>query len=159
MLSACLRLSTSASKFSFLVFLKVLGVALVKISFSIMKDENLAKQISTKYVMSMYLGMSAASFSESDSDRFRFFPLFEDAIEAVYFSLTLYSTTHHGIQLVLGMNQVVGEFFCFGWDGNTRSLYSSWGEVFDPLPISGFQHWSNSYSHNAINPHPLPSST
>ena len=50
--------------------------------------------------------MSAASFSESDSDNFRlFFFLFEDAIYAVYFSLARHSTTHHIVQLVLGMNQ------------------------------------------------------
>ena len=30
--------------------------------------------------------------------------LFEDTIYAVYFSLALHSITHHGVQLVLGMN-------------------------------------------------------
>ena len=52
----------------------------------------------------MNLGKSAASFSESD--RFRlFFILFENASCAVYFSLALRSTTHHGAQLLLRMNQ------------------------------------------------------
>ena len=36
---------------------------------------------------------------------FYFFFFFEDAIYAVYFSLALRSTIHHGIQLILGMNQ------------------------------------------------------
>ena len=53
----------------------------------------------------MKLGKSAASFSESDSERFRLDFLFEDAIYAAHFSLALYSTTHHGVQLMLGMNQ------------------------------------------------------
>ena len=53
----------------------------------------------------MNLGKSAASFSESGSDRFSLDFLFEDAIYAVYFSLSLRSITHYGIHLVLGMNQ------------------------------------------------------
>ena len=53
----------------------------------------------------MNLGKSAASFSESDSERFRLDFLFEDTIYAVYFSLALRSTTHHGVQLVLWINQ------------------------------------------------------
>ncbi len=51
----------------------------------------------------MNLGKSVASFSESD--RFRLDFLFEDTIYVVYFSLTLRSTTHHRVQLVLGINQ------------------------------------------------------
>ena len=53
----------------------------------------------------MNLVKSTASFSESDSDRFRLFFLFEDAIDAIYFSLALCFITHHGVQLVLGMCQ------------------------------------------------------
>ena len=60
------------------------------------KGENLARQTSSKDIISMSLGKSAASFSESVSDKFRlFFFLFENAIDAVYFSLALCSTTHH----------------------------------------------------------------
>ena len=69
------------------------------------KGDNLARHTSSKYSMIMNLGKSAASSSESDSDRFRLDFLFEDAIYAVYFSLTLRSTTHHGVQLVWGKNQ------------------------------------------------------
>ena len=43
---------------------------------------------------------------------------------AVYFSLALPSTTHHRVQLVLGMNQ--GGPIRLGWDRDTRPVYSSW---------------------------------
>ena len=103
--SATLRLSNLTSKLPFLVFLTVFGVALVEITFSMRKGKNLASQTSSKDSITMNLGKSAASFSLFDSDRFRLVSLFEDAIYAVYFSLALRSTTHHGVQLVLGMNQ------------------------------------------------------
>ena len=105
MFSDSLWLSASTNKLPFLVFLTVFGVALVEITFSMRKDENLARQTSTKDSIIMNLGKSSASFSESDSDRFRLVILFEDAIYAVHFSLALHFTTHHGVQLVLGMNQ------------------------------------------------------
>ena len=85
MFSACLRLSTSTSKLPSIVFLTVFGLALVEITFSITKGENLARQTSSKDSLTMNLGKSAASFSESDSERFRFNLLFKDAIYAVYF--------------------------------------------------------------------------
>ena len=107
MFSICLRLFTSTSKLPFLVFLTVFGLALVGITFSIRKGENLARQTPSKDSITMNRGKSAASFSESDSERFRLDFLFEDAIYAEYFSLALRSTTHHGVQLVLGMNQGV----------------------------------------------------
>ena len=69
------------------------------------KGENLARQTSSIDSITMNQGKSAASFSESDSERFRLVFLFEDAIDAVYFSLALYSTTHHGVKLVLGISQ------------------------------------------------------
>ena len=97
MFSAYLRLSTSTSKLPFLVFLTVFGLALVDITFSMRKGENLARQTSTKDSITMNLEKSAASFSESDSERFRLDFLFEDAIYTAYFSLTLRSTTHHGV--------------------------------------------------------------
>ena len=105
MLSACLRLSTSTSKLPFFVFLTVFGVALVEITFSMRKGENLVRPTSSKDSITMNLGKSIASFSESDSDRFHLVFLFEDTIDAVYFLLALHSTTHLGVQLVLGMNQ------------------------------------------------------
>ena len=74
----------------------------------------------------MNLRKSAASFSESDSEKFRLDFLFEDAIYAVYFSLALRSTTHHGVQLVLGMNQG-GNPFALVETGDTQSVYSGWG--------------------------------
>ena len=97
-------LSTATSKLAFFVFFTVFGLALVEITFSVRKGENLAWQTS-KDSITMNLGKSAASFSESDSDRFRLVFLFEDAIYAVSFLLALLSTTHLGVQLVLGMNQ------------------------------------------------------
>ena len=69
------------------------------------KGENLARQTPSKDSITMNLGKSAASFSESDSDRFYFVFLFEDTISDVYFLPALCSTTHHGVQLVLGMYQ------------------------------------------------------
>ena len=71
MFSACLPLSTSTSKLPFLVFLTVLGVALVEITFSMRKGENLARQTSSKDSITMNLEKSAVSFSKSDSDKFR----------------------------------------------------------------------------------------
>ena len=64
----------------------------------------------------MNLDMSATSFSESDSERFRLDFLFEDAIYAVCFSLALLSSTLDGVQLVLGMNQ----------GGNPFALVETW---------------------------------
>ena len=68
--SACLRLSNSTSKLSFLVFLKVFGVDLEEITFSMRKGENLARQTSPKDLITMNLENSAVSFSESDCNRF-----------------------------------------------------------------------------------------
>ena len=76
MFSACIRLFTSTSKLPFLVFLTVFGLALVDITFSMRKGENLAKHTSSKDSITINLGKSAASFSESDSERFRLFFLF-----------------------------------------------------------------------------------
>ena len=108
MFSACLWLSTSTSKLLFLVFLTVFGLALLEITFSLRKGENLVRPTSSKDSITMNLGKSPASFSESD--RFRLVFLFEDVIYAVYFSLALRSTTHHEVQLVLRMNQRVNPF-------------------------------------------------
>ena len=124
MFSVCLRLSTLTSKLPFLVFLTVFGLALVDITFSIRKGKNLAKHTSSKDSITMNLGKSAASFSESDSERFRLVFLFEDAIFAVYFSLALRSSTHHGVQFVLGINQG-GNPFALVETGDTRPVYSS----------------------------------
>ena len=104
MFSACLRLSTSTSKLPFLVFLTFFGLSLVDITFSIRKGENLARHTSSEDSITMNLRKSVTSFSESDSERFRLVFLFEGAIYAVYFSLALRSSTHHGVQLVLGIN-------------------------------------------------------
>ena len=45
----------------------------------------MARHTSSNDYITMNLGKSAASFSESDSERFRLVFLFEDAIYAVYF--------------------------------------------------------------------------
>ena len=103
--SACLWLSTLTSKLPFLVFFTVFGVALVEITFSMRKDENLVRQTSSKDSITRNLGKSSAPLSEFDSDKFRlFFFKFQNALDSVYFSLALRSTTHHGIQLLLGTN-------------------------------------------------------
>ena len=121
MFSACIQLSTSTSKFLFFVFLRFFWLGLIAITFSISKGENLARQTSSKDSMTMDLGKSAASFSKSDSKRFF---LFEDAINDVYFSLALCSTTHHRVQLVLGIYQGEKPIW-LGWDRDTQPVYSS----------------------------------
>ena len=105
MFSVCLWVYPSASKLPFLVFLTVFGLAIVEITFSMRKGENLIRQTSSKDSITMNLGKSTASFSESDSVRFLLDFLFEDVIYAEYFSLALLSTIYHEVQLVLGMNQ------------------------------------------------------
>ena len=123
MFSVCLQLSTSTSKLPFLVFWTVFGLALVDITFSTRKEENLARQTSSKDSITMSL------LPHSPSLILRGFVLnflFEDAIYAEYFSLALRSTTHHGVQLVLGMNQS-GNSFALVETEDTRPVYSSWG--------------------------------
>ena len=82
-------------------------LALIFVTFSKRKEDNLAKQTSSKYSMTMNLGKSAASHSESDSERFRF----------AFFiwrrhDCNLFFITHHEVQLVLRMYQ-----------GETHSLW------------------------------------
>ena len=111
MLFACLRLFTSTSKLSFLVSLTVFGLALVEITFSLGKGEDLPWQTSSNDSITMNLRKSTASFSESDSKRFCLvYFLFEDAIYDVYFLLAMRYTTYHGVQLALGKNQVGNPF-------------------------------------------------
>ena len=52
----------------------------------------------------MNLGKSL-SVSESESDKYLLDFLKEKAMIGIYFSLALCSTTHHGVQLVLGISQ------------------------------------------------------
>ena len=85
------------------------SVALVAITFSIKKGENLTRQTFSKDSMTMNLGKSDASFSEYDSDKFVLVFLLEDTISDIYSLLVQCSTTHHGIQLVLGIYQVEGK--------------------------------------------------
>ena len=70
MFSVALRLSTSASKLPFLVFLTVFGLALVETIFSMKKGENLTRQTSSKDSTTMNLRKSAVSFFGSDSEKF-----------------------------------------------------------------------------------------
>ena len=54
---------------------------------SIKKGENLARQISSKDSMTMNLGISAATFSETDSDEFLFvYFLLENTISCIFFT-------------------------------------------------------------------------
>ena len=65
-------------------FFMFLGAVLVAIIFSIWKGKNLARQTFSKDSMTMNLGKSTASFSESDLDKiFFFFFLLEDTISDV----------------------------------------------------------------------------
>ena len=146
MFSACLWLSTLTSKLPFLVFLTVFGLALVDITFSMRKGENLARQTSSKDSITMNLGKSAVSFSMSDSEKFRLNFLFEDAIYAVYFSLALRSTTESNL--------------CWEWTkGVTHSPWLRWGYVTSILKLRvGFRDVQIPIL-NAIDPQLLLSST
>ena len=71
--------------------------------FSIRWGDNWSNFISPKDSIIMNL-VNSVSFSESESDKYLFDFLKEEAIIGVYFSLVPCSTTHHGVQLMLGMN-------------------------------------------------------
>ena len=73
------------------------GLALVEITFSMRKGKNIAGQTSSKDSMTMNLGKSTVSPSESGAEKFHFDFLFEDTVSAVYSSLALCSTTHHRV--------------------------------------------------------------
>ena len=73
--------------------------------------------------MIMNLGKSAASFSESDSDRFfKSLILFEYAVSDVYFSLVLCSTTESNVCYEFSQGKPIR----LGWDGDTLPVYSNW---------------------------------
>ena len=72
MFSALIRLSNSTSNLPFLVFFTVFGVTLVEIT-CLKKGDNFPWQTSSKDSITMNLGKSVASFSESDSDRSHLF--------------------------------------------------------------------------------------
>ena len=91
---ALLQLSTSKNKLPFLVFLTVLELVLLEITFSIQNGDNLARQVSSKDARTMNLGKSATLVSKSDSERFYFI---------FYLLFVLYWSTHHGIQILLGI--------------------------------------------------------
>ena len=94
--SICFSLSTSASKFLFLIFCR--DIPCCKLPFLYGKGENLARQSSYKYSVIINL-------EKSVSNRFLFVFLLEDTISEVYFLLTLYSTNHHKVHFVLVMYQ------------------------------------------------------
>ena len=124
MFSACLLLSTSTSKLPFLVFLTFFGLALVDITFSIRKGESLARHTSSKDSITMNLGKSAASFSESEKYTAYMASSNKKTKRNLSESLALRSSTHHVVQLVLGINQG-GNPFALVVTGDTRPVYSS----------------------------------
>ena len=67
-----LHLTLHLNKQISILSFKLLGIALDMITIFIKKGENLARQIASKDSMIMNLGKSAASVSESDSDKFLF---------------------------------------------------------------------------------------
>ena len=72
--------------------------------FSLRKGDDWFNFISSKDSIIMKLA-NPVSFSESESDKYHFDFLIEEAIIGVYFSLVPCSSTHRGVQLMLGMNQ------------------------------------------------------
>ena len=123
--SVCLRLSTSTSNLIFLVFFTVFGIALVEITFSMSKGENLAKQTSSKDSITMNLEKFIASFSESGSDRFRLFFFYLKMPYMLFFAGPVH---HHPpwSPTCVG-NEPRGKTICFGWDRDTRLVYLTWG--------------------------------
>ena len=100
--SASLRLSTLISKFPSRVFFTFFGVDLIFITFSLRKGENMAWQTYSK-IQWQWIWESQMPHSQwLFLICFVYFFLFEDAIDAVYFSLTRSPTTHHEVQLVMG---------------------------------------------------------
>ena len=78
------------------------------------------------------------SVSESESDRYLLDFLKEEVMICVYFSLVICSTTHHGVQLVLGISRGRGGPIRPGWNRNTLPVYSYQEWNSEPLPIFGF---------------------
>ena len=140
MLSACLRLSTSTSKFLFMFFWTFFAVALVDITFSIRKGENLSRQASSKDLMTMNLGKFAASPSKFDCNRFCLF---------IYL---FFIWRHHRCSIFFA-----GPVLPHPPQSPTCVGNVSRGEI-EQLLISGSQHWSNSYPFKAIDLQPPPSS-
>ena len=81
------------------------GVTLDATTFFIKKGENLDRQTSSKDSMTMNLGKSAASFFEPNSDKFLFFFYLKTPEVMFFFCWSCAPTTHHKVQLVLGMCQ------------------------------------------------------
>ena len=139
-----------------LCFLTIFWLTLAEFTFSMRKSEHLTWHTTSKDSITMNLGKSAVSFSESHSERFRFiFFIFEDAIYAEYCLLALHCTANSNLF-----------WGCTKWV--THSPWLRWGYVtsilelragFRAVEVSGSQLWSNSYSLNAIDPQPPPSST
>ena len=116
--SACLWLSTLTSKFPFLIFFTFFGVACAEIIFSLRNGENLARQTSSRDSMTMNLEKSAASFSESDSDKF----LLVFFIKRCFYFCWSCST----METNLRREWIKGETICLGWDrGCTTSILIS----------------------------------
>ena len=101
---ACFFVSTLTSKFPIQSFFIFFWFDLVDIIFSIRKGDSLYSFISCNDSIMMNLGKSL-SVSDSELDKNLFDFLKKEAMISVYFSLVLCSTTHSGVQLVLGICQ------------------------------------------------------
>ena len=103
----------------------------------------------------MNLGKSL-SVSELESDEYLFDFLKEEVMIGIYYSFILCFTTHHRVQLVLGLSQ--GEKpICPGWDGDTLPVYLYEEQNSEPLPIfsfnaTQFNSGQNSFALNTIDP-------
>ena len=64
------------------------------------------------------------SLSVSESDKYLLDFLNEEVMIGVYFSLVLCSTTHHGVQLVLGISHRETYSSCLRWGYITSILIS-----------------------------------
>ena len=149
-------LSTSTSRFPVRSFFTVLGLDLLDIIFSVEKGDCWSNFVFCNDSIMMNLGKSLY-VTESESDKY-LLDFLKEAMIGVCFSLVLCSTTHHRVQLVLGISQG-GKPIRSGLDGDALPVYS----YQERNSESGFSAWKfNSCQNstlNTIDPQAPPSST
>ena len=154
-------ISTSTSRFPFQSFFTFFGFDQLNIIFSIREGDSWSSFVSCNDSIMKWLWKSV-SVSKSELDRYLFDFLKEEAMICVYFSLVLCSTTHHGVQFVLGINWRGNPFTLVEMGDITTTLIKreilslSQFLVFITLKFNSGQ---NSLDVNTINPQPLPLST
>ena len=133
--SACFLVSTSTSRFPVRNFFIFLGLKLLDIIFSIRKGDIWSNFISCSDSIMMNLGKSL-SVSESESVKY-LLDFLKEAMIVVYFPLVLCSTTHHRVQLALGISQW-GKPFCLAEMGIHYQYTHIKGKILSLCKFLGF---------------------